>query len=135
MGEHPRESSSPRYDPAQFPDSCTKFLYFGGGPEPAPGHLRSIGKSGLAYGYASDNTYFVDVASGIEFLLAAVIHVNANGVFNDDHYEYDEIALPFLRDLGRAVYDHERSRPRAHPVDLADLEALFAQRGSREAGG
>ena len=52
--------------------------------------------------------YLVDAASGAELLLAASIHVNADGVCNDDRYEYDTIGRPFLAALGRAVLAVER---------------------------
>jgi hypothetical protein len=31
-------------------------------------------------------------------------------VLNDDKYEYDSIGFPFLRDLGRRVYEAELRR-------------------------
>ena len=43
-------------------------------------------------------------------LLSAVLYVNADGVLNDDKYEYDSIGFPFLRDLGRRVYEAECRR-------------------------
>jgi hypothetical protein len=45
--------------------------------------------------------------------------VNADGVFNDDAYEYDEIGMPFLARLGRAVYEHELRRERPRRPDLS----------------
>lgn len=125
MGQRPREAAAPRYDPVEYPDAYAKFLFFGGGKEATPDHLRSIGKSGLAYGFLTDNIYFVDFEQKIEFFLAAVIHVNANGIYNDDQYEYDTIGLPFLRDLGRAAYEHELGRKGRPIPDLGSIEALF----------
>lgn len=52
----------------------------------------------------------VDAAHGVEFLLAATLYINADGVLNDDKYEYDTIGFPFLRDLGRRVYEAELRR-------------------------
>jgi hypothetical protein len=46
----------------------------------------------------------------VEFLLAATLYVNADGVLNDDHYEYDTVGLPFLRALGLRIYEAERRR-------------------------
>jgi len=54
----------------------------------------------------------VDAAHGVEFLLAATLYLNADGVLNDDKYEYDTVGLPFLRDLGRRVYEAELRRKR-----------------------
>ncbi len=127
MGERPRESKFPPYDAATVPDAYTKFLLFGGGRDEIAPHLRSFGKSGMAYGYLCDNAYLVDFDNGVEFLLAAVVHVNANGIYNDDHYEYESVGLPFLRDLGRAIYELELKREREHAPDLAPLEHLFTE--------
>lgn len=54
-----------------------------------------------------------DLARGVEFLLSAVVYVNTDGVLNDDRYEYDTIDFPFLRELGRRMYqaDCRRKRP------------------------
>ena len=32
-----------------------------------------------------------------------MLYTNRNGILNDDRYEYEEIADPFLADLGEAV--------------------------------
>ena len=77
---------------------------------------------GQAYGYLSDNAYIVDLDRGVEFLLTAVISVNENRIFNDDEYEYDEIGVPFLANLGRVVYDYELQRERAFKPDLSRFD-------------
>ncbi|WP_262490176.1 hypothetical protein [Hymenobacter coccineus] len=41
-----------------------------------------------------------------------MVYVNVNGILNDDHYEYDAIGFPFLRELGRRVYEAECRRKR-----------------------
>ena len=125
MGQHPRESRHPRYDVKDYPDAYTEFLLFGGASKRIPASLRSFGKSGMAYGYLIDNVYVVDFERGIEFLLAAVVHVNANGIYNDDRYEYEAVGLPFLRDLGQAVYELEQERSDRPRPDLSQLRALF----------
>ena len=40
----------------------------------------------------------------LEYILTATIHVNKDGIFNDDVYEYDEIGMPFLAQLGREIH-------------------------------
>ena len=109
----PRESAHPRYDAAHYPDTYAKFLLGGGGIAPLPPGGRVFNKIGQAYGFLIDNAYVQDEAKGIEFLLSAVLYVNADGVLNDDKYEYDSIGFPFLRDLGRRVYEAECRR--THP--------------------
>ena len=112
LSQLPRASPHPRYDPAHYPDTYVKFLLGGGGIAPLPPGVRVFNKIGQAYGFLIDNAYVQDEAHGVEFLLSAVLYVNADGVLNDDKYEYDRIGFPFLRDLGRRVYEAERRRAR-----------------------
>ena len=42
----------------------------------------------------------------IQFILTATIHVNKNGIFNDDIYEYETIGIPFLAQLGREIHQY-----------------------------
>ena len=49
----------------------------------------------------------MDHETGREFIITATIHVNANRTFNDDEYEYEEIGLPFLAELGRQLVGYE----------------------------
>ena len=51
--------------------------------------------------------------SGVSF--AIKITVNKNGIFNDDDYEYDEIGIPFLAELGRELYALELKRKKEKP--------------------
>jgi hypothetical protein len=118
MSMLPRESRHPQYDPEEYYDAYGKFFMFGDKKDPLPRNIRVFSKSGLAYGTLTDNAYIVDFEKGVEFLLTAVIYVNENQIFNDDHYEYDQIGLPFLANLGRIIYQHELSRRREHPPDL-----------------
>jgi hypothetical protein len=120
MSMLPRESTEPAYpDRDEHPDSYVKFFLFGDSKERIPSRFRIFNKVGDAYGYLIDNAYVVDFEAGVEFLLTAVIHVNADQVFNDDAYEYDEVGMPFLARLGRAVYEHELRRERPRRPDLS----------------
>jgi beta-lactamase class A len=112
LSQLPPQSHSPRYDSLHYPGTYAKFLLGGGGVAPLPPGVRVYNKIGQAYGFLIDNTYVVDAAHGVEFLLAAVLYVNADGVLNDDKYDYDTVGLPFLRDLGRRVYEAELRRAR-----------------------
>ncbi|MCC3154236.1 serine hydrolase [Hymenobacter sp. BT770] len=107
MSQLPRESHHPRYDVAHYPDTYAKFLLGGGGIAPLPPGVRVFNKIGQAYGFLIDNAYIVDAEKGVEFLLSAVIYVNADGVLNDDKYEYNAIGFPFMRDLGLRIYEAE----------------------------
>jgi hypothetical protein len=104
------QSRSPRYDSLHYPATYAKFLLGGGGQGRLPPGVQVFNKIGQAYGFLIDNAYVLDAAHGVEFLLAATLYVNADGVLNDDHYEYDTIGLPFLRALGLRIYEAECRR-------------------------
>jgi hypothetical protein len=120
MSMLPRESAEPAYpDREEHYDSYVKFFLFGDSREPIPEHIRIFNKSGQAYGYLIDDAYVVDFEAGVEFLLTAVLQVNANQIYNDDQYEYEEIGIPFLARLGQAVYQKELQRQRQRRPDLS----------------
>ncbi|MDB5235463.1 MAG: hypothetical protein JWR44_2456, partial [Hymenobacter sp.] len=110
LSQAPRESKHPRYDAMYFPDTYAKFLLGGGGIAALPPGVRVFNKIGQAYGFLIDNAYVVDAEKGVAFMLSAVVYVNADGILNDDKYEYDTIGSPFMRDLGRRVYEAECRR-------------------------
>ena len=124
MGQLPGESDYPAYDVDTYYDSYCKFFLYGNSKEPMPDHVRIFNKVGQAYGYLIDNAYIIDTQANIEFLLTAVVYVNANGIFNDDLYEYDEVGFPFLAALGKAVYHYELQRNRQVRPDLSRFEQL-----------
>ena len=67
--------------------------------------IRIYNKVGDAYGTITDVAYIKDKKNDIEFFLTATILVNENKIFNDDIYESDQIGIPFLAALGRAVLE------------------------------
>ena len=107
MSMLPRQNDCPKYDTEGFFDGYVKFLMFGDVRERIPDNIKIYSKSGLAYGYLTDNAYIVDTENNIEFFLSATLHVNENQIYNDDDYQYDEIGLPFLGELGRLIYNFE----------------------------
>ena len=106
----PRESASPVYPEAEYPDGYARWFFVGDGAARYPDGLSVSGKSGMAYGSLSEVAYVVDRDSGAEFMLAASILTNADGIFNDDRYEYDSIAIPFMAAWARGVLAVERER-------------------------
>lgn len=123
MSSYPSEGGIDAYEDAvQYPDGYVKFLLFGGSARSIPDNIRIFNKVGDAYGFLTDGAYVVDFENGVEFLLAATVYTNANGVFNDGDYEYDEIGMPFLKNLGRAIYEIELARERPHEPDLARFQ-------------
>lgn len=110
MAALPRTSQHPTYDTTTYYDSYGKFFLFGDRKNPIPKHIRIFNKVGYAYGYLTDCAYIIDLKNKVEFILTASIYVNKNQTFNDDTYEYEEIGIPFLANLGRAIYQYELNR-------------------------
>lgn len=125
LSQYPWESEFPNYDQEIYYDSYVKFLLFGDSKEPIPPNIRIFNKVGGAYGFLIDNAYIVDFTSRIEFFLSSVVYVNQNQIFNDDHYEYDEIGYPFLAELGKAIYQYELVRQRDHLPDLSEFQKAY----------
>lgn len=135
MSMYPDESGIEAYaNRGSYPQGFVKFLMYGGKADDIPDKIRIFNKVGDAYGFLTDAAYIVDFEAGIEFMLAATIYTNANATFNDGEYEYEELGLPFLRDLGLLVYRRELQRPREHAPDLSGLRALHRE-DSGTAGG
>jgi hypothetical protein len=51
-----------------------------------------------------------DQKNNIEFMLSAVIYANEDGVLNDGKYDYYNVGMPFLAELGRQFYNYELRR-------------------------
>lgn len=107
MTEYPRESVNPRYPPDPYTDDYCKFLLPGVRrvyPSEAPGtRVEITGKIGRAYGFTVENSYLYNPLNRAGVFVTAVIYTNADGVLNDDQYEYDEVADPFMSALGEWV--------------------------------
>ena len=98
------------YDSNTYYDGYCKFYLYGDTKEQIPDHIKIYNKVGFAYGTLTDCAYIKDTDNDIDFLLTATILVNKDGIFNDDAYEYDEIGIPFLAQLGREIYQLELKR-------------------------
>lgn len=119
MSMYPGESEITAYQDAErYPQGYVKFLMYGGDEKRIPKNIRIFNKVGDAYGFLTDSAYIVDFDNKVEFLLSATIFTNENLTFNDNQYEYEEIGLPFLRNLGQAIYEVELHRERKHAPDL-----------------
>ena len=103
----------------------SNFFLLGGDGESVPDGLRIFNKVGDAYGYLIDVAYVVDFGSNIEYMIAAVIQVNENEIYNDNQYEYDSVGLPFLKAVGQIIHEYERGRNRKVKPDLSPLQSLF----------
>ena len=126
MSMYPTESDYPAYRlPAYFLAYC-KFLFYGGDSsaviDPA---IRIFNKVGDSYGYDIDNAYIVDFKTKTEFLLTAVIQSNEDGIYNDNKYEYATVCLPFLKNIGRLIYQYELQRYKKYLPDLSQLQSAI----------
>ena len=110
MSMMPHESKISVYQTDEYWDTYVKFLFYGAEKKPAGEGVRIFNKVGDAYGFLIDVAYIADYNNNVEFMLSAVIHCNSDGIFNDDKYDYDTIGFPFMKNLGKVIYDHELKR-------------------------
>lgn len=123
MSMFPTENIKPTYNRPEFFPAYCKFLFYGGDSTatPEPG-IRIFNKVGDSYGYDIDNAYIVDFKTKTEFMLTAVVQSNEDGIYNDNKYEYATVCLPFLKNLGRVIYQYELKRPKKHLPDLTKFK-------------
>lgn len=121
MSMMPGESVSPVYDPRENWDTYVKFLLYGSQKGAARPGVRIFNKVGDAYGFLIDAAYIIEPETNVEFMLSAVIYCNSDGIFNDDHYDYDSIGLPFMKHLGEVILEYERTRVRKYKPDLSQF--------------
>lgn len=125
MSMMPQESDSPEYPPADYWDTYVKFLLYGAERGKAEPYIRIFNKPGDAYGFMIDAAYIADFRNNIEFMLSAVIYCNSDGILNDDKYEYKTVGLPFLKNLGRIMYEYELKRQRKMKPELASFQYQY----------
>ena len=103
----PRESSYPTYNKSYY-DSYKKYFMFGDSKKPITNDdIKITNIVGQSYGFMVDCAYIQNKKENIEFMLSAVIYANEDGIINDGKYEYNTIAMPFLAELGRQMYNYE----------------------------
>jgi len=120
MSRFPQEVDYPKYNSKEFWPAYSKLLFFGREKALKPdGGIRSFNKYGDSYGFNIDNAYIVDFKNGVEFLLAAVVQSNNNEIYNDGIYEYEEVTYPFLKNIGKLIYEHELKREKKMKPDLS----------------
>ncbi|MDQ8006184.1 MAG: serine hydrolase [Pedobacter sp.] len=120
MSKLPTESDYPKYDAKEFWPTYAKMLFYGRDKnaviEPT---IRSFNKYGDSYGFIIDNAYIVDIKNKVEFFLTAVVQSNEDGIYNDGKYEYETVCYPFMKNLGRSIYEYELQRKKAQQPDLS----------------
>lgn len=125
MSMKPGESHFPQYD-SSYNGAYSKFLMYGGKGD-VDSSIRIFNKEGDAYGFLTDVAYIVDFKNNIEFFLSANIYCNSDGIFNDDHYDYENVGLPFLKNLGQAIYQYELQRKHKRIPDLSTFQFQYSK--------
>jgi len=128
MSMLPGESNFPAYaDPDYWP-TYVKFLMTGSEKGAWPlKDVRIFNKVGDAYGHLLDAAYVADFGNKVEFLLSAVIYCNNDGILNDDKYDYDAVGFPFMKALGKLIYDYELKRERKYRPDLSRYQFNYTE--------
>ena len=92
------------FDKKMYPNNYNKFFIYGDNDGMINDNIYN--KVGNAYGYSIDNAYIYDKNSDRHFVLTACIYTNANNILNDNNYEYNEIGIPFLAEIGRLLTNY-----------------------------
>lgn len=119
LSTRPADSRDPIYDQTDYPDSYARLFGWGAGRRPLPRSITVHSKIGEAWGFLSECAYIVDHEHGVEFMLSGVGYFNADGVLNDDRYEYTTLGYPFFERVGQVLLAHERTRRRRGRFDPA----------------
>jgi hypothetical protein len=127
LSQYPSETNYPKYDSSEFYDSVVK-LFFKDSTHSMPTNVRVFNKVGWAYGFLTDVSYVADFTNNVEFMLAATIYVNSDGIINDNKYDYDSVGYPYLYELGQAIYGYELQRKRAHTPNLGKFKLQYEHR-------
>lgn len=126
LGLYPRESEHPKYDKKIFYDSFKKYFLYGSAVATIKqDSVRMINIVGRAFGFLIDCAYVMDTKNNVEYMLTAAIYVNERNVIGSGKYEYDQIGLPFFKDLSWCIYNYERKRSRENVPDLKEFSELF----------
>ncbi|MFN0257184.1 serine hydrolase [Pedobacter ureilyticus] len=119
MSKLPTESDYPKYDAKEFWPTYAKMLFYGREKNAViDPNIRIFDKYGDSYGFIIDNAYIVDFKNKVEFFLTAVVQSNEDGIYNDGKYEYETVCYPFMKNLGRSIYEHELQRKKVNEPNL-----------------
>ena len=121
MHTTPDKSVYPSYDSSEYYPAYAKFLMLGSERGLIPNKIKIFSKAGDAYGFLLDIAYIMDIEAKVEFMLSAVIYVNADGILNDNNYDYKTIGLPFMKNLGNTLYQYELNRNRDYHPNFDDI--------------
>ncbi|RZJ64044.1 MAG: hypothetical protein EOO47_27440, partial [Flavobacterium sp.] len=91
-------------------------------------NIRIFNKYGDSYGFIIDNAYFVDFKNNIEFFLTAVVQSNEDGIYNDGKYEYETVCYPFMKNIGKEIYEFELNRKKVNTPDLSKMKMDYGNK-------
>lgn len=127
MSQLPTEAAYPAYDTTEFYPAYVKFLLFGGDSHlQVPPYIRIFNKPGWAYGFLTDVAYIADFSHDVEFMVSATVYVNKDGIIGD-RYEYNETGKPFMKALGKLLYEYELQRKRKYRPDLSRYKMTYKE--------
>jgi hypothetical protein len=132
LSQFPSETNYPKYDTSQYYDSFVKFFFQDSLHHSMPPNIRVFNKVGWAYGFLTDASYVADFNNNVEFMLAATLYVNSDGILNDNKYDYETIGHPFLYQLGQTIYNYELKRKRKYKPDLSDFIIQYEKRNPND---
>jgi hypothetical protein len=69
--------------------------------------IKIFNNSGKGAGFMVDNAYVIDTKNGVDFFLTVVIKCNRADIYGEKYYEYDNIGLPFMKNIGRLIHEYE----------------------------
>lgn len=125
MSQYPSETNYPKYDSSQYYNSYVKFFFKG---EKMPSYIRVFNKVGWSYGFLTNISYVADFKHQIEYMLSSTVYVNSDGILNDNKYDYDTVGYPFLRGIGKIIYQYDLSRYRKYKPDLKRFKINYEHR-------
>ena len=107
MSRFTYEDNGKKYeDDGIYYETYNKFFIHGKDTVVNNRNIRVYNKLGQAYGTSIDNGYIRNYQDDVEFFLTATIYTNKNNIINDNVYEYDETAIPFLAKLSQSLYNN-----------------------------
>lgn len=127
LSQYPSETNYPKYDTTHFYDSYVKF-FFQDSTHRMPNGVRVFNKVGWAYGFLTDVSYVLDTKNNIDYMLAATVYVNSDGVVNDSKYDEATVGFPFLKQIGTAFYNYELQRKRKYQPKLKNQVVQYEKR-------
>jgi hypothetical protein len=132
LSQYPSETNYPKYDTAQYYNSYVKFFFQDSMHHAMPANIRVFNKVGWAYGFLIDASYVADFKNHVEFMLTATVYANSDGILNDDKYDLETVAHPFMYQLGQTIYNYELKRERKYKPDLGDFIIKYESRDPKD---